>query len=198
MTAAARTRTPRSCNTSWVTAREVPVVATSSTRITGCGQGRLRKLAATSCSRPERPCVCWASPPSRRHSNRNARIPRERAARRASVHMWSMPRRRTAAGREGTGTRTAWDGGWQAATATANRWDSSRARSHAPSSLNAGMSRISSGRYELAAQAGIRSLLRNSRCGCLPASWASQDEQQATAGAPHTRQQEPSSKGANS
>ena len=189
---------PLRVSASQETANEVPVVTTSSTRITGDRQVRARNLVPESRCLPARPWVRWASPPSRLLSNLAAPIPSSRAARRASTQVWSMPLPRTAAGREGTGTRNVPAGGRQAATATASRRESTRARTQAPSSLKAGMSRASSGRYGLAAQVGTRIPGRRTRCGFLPTILSRQTVQQATAGEPQTRQRAPSSRGAKS
>lgn len=198
MTAAEMTVVPLRASVSQETANDVPVVTTSSTRITGDRHGWARNRTPESCSLPARPWARWALPPSLLPNNLAAPIPSSPAARRASTQVWSMPLRRTAAGREGTGTRIVPFGGWQAATATASRRESNRDRTQAPSSLKAGMSRTSSGRYGLAAQAGNRTPGRRTRCGRSPAILSRQAVQQATAGKPQIRHREPSSKDAKS
>ena len=83
-------------------------------------------------------------------------------------------------------------------TALANRHESSLAKDQAPSSLKAGMSRASSGRYGFAAQVGTGSPQRRTRCGSLQLIRSRHTGQQATAEAPHTRQRVPSSREAKS
>lgn len=167
MTAAPATCTPASRSAPMAERSVAPVVTTSSTRMTGRPVRLTLNLDADSSSLPRRSRPRWAAPPLGRLSRAAHPTPSRRAAPLASTRPWSRPRRRTASGREATGTsstpcRRSWC--WRLRASSPAR---KPAQPHAPSSLNVGMIRSSRGRYGAAAKTVVSSPGRLTTCvGC--------------------------------